>query len=193
MKSKSIAVYALMTALVAVATYAIRIPMVATDGYLNLGDTIVLFCGVTFGPLAGLIAGGIGSALADLVAGYAHWILPTFLIKGAEGALAGGLFFLLKKGKLSRFPAAAIASFLSALWMVVGYFFASWIMKGNAAVAWTSVPGNAIQGGVGVVVAILLLLATSRIKNISSLVGKNQFYDVREKERTERERDDSEN
>jgi len=178
-KSKSIAVYALMTALVAVATYAIRIPMVATEGYLNLGDTILLFCGVVFGPLAGLIAGGIGSALADLVAGYAHWILPTFLIKGAEGALAGAFFFLLHKGRLPRFPAAAIASVLSAIEMTVGYFFASWIMKGSAAVAWTSVPGNAVQGAVGVAVAMLLLFSTSKIKNISSLVGKNQFYELK--------------
>ena len=60
MKSKTIVVYALMSALVTVTTFAIRIPMPATDGYLNLGDAIVLFCGVVFGPLAGLIAGGIG-------------------------------------------------------------------------------------------------------------------------------------
>lgn len=166
-----------MTALVAVATYAIRIPMPATDGYLNLGDAFVLFCGVVFGPVAGVVAGGIGSALADLIGGYAHWILPTFLIKGAEGALAGGLFFLFKKAGLHRFLSSSISTFLGALWMVVGYFFASWIMKGSAAVAWTSVPGNAAQGGVGVALAAAILLATAKIRGVSSLVGKNQFYD----------------
>ena len=178
MNSKRIAVLALMTALIAVATYAIRIPMPATEGYLNLGDAFVLFCGVVFGPLSGLLAGGIGSALADLVGGYAQWILPTFLIKGAEGALAGGLFFLLKKGGLRRFVGAGISVVVPAFEMVVGYFFASWIMKGSAAVAWTSVPGNAAQGGVGVALALLLLLATSRIHGISALVGGNQFYDI---------------
>ena len=186
MKSKTIAVYALMTALVAVATIAIRIPMPATDGYLNLGDAFVLFCGVVFGPLAGLISGGIGSALADLIGGYAHWILPTFLIKGAEGALAGGLFYLFKKSGLNRFLGAGIASFVAALWMVVGYFFASWIMKGSAAVAWTSVPGNAAQGGVGAVLAVLILLATTKIRNLSELVGKNQFYDLPKPKEEER-------
>lgn len=178
MNSKRIAVYALLTALVAVATYAIRIPMPATDGYVNLGDTFVLFCGVVFGPVAGVVAGGIGSALADLIGGYAHWILPTFLIKGAEGALAGGLFFLFKRSGLQRFFAAGISSFIGAIWMVVGYFFASWIMKGSAAVAWTSVPGNAAQGGVGVVLSLAILFATAKIRNLSSLVGKNQFYDL---------------
>ena len=176
--SKSIAVYALMTALVAVATIAIRIPMPATDGYLNLGDAFVLFCGVVFGPIAGLIAGGIGSALADLIGGYAHWMLPTFLIKGLEGALAGGLFFLLKKGRLNRFVAAGIVSVLAFVEMVAGYFFASWVMKGSAAVAWTSVPGNLAQGGVGAVLAMALLFATSKIRGLNELVGKNQFYET---------------
>ena len=177
MKSKSIAVYALMSALVMVATFAIRIPMVATDGYLNLGDGIILFCGVAFGPIPGLIVGGIGSALADMIAGYAHWILPTFLIKGAEGALAGLLFHFLRKGSKNRFLYAGIATVPSAVLMVVGYFFASWIMKGSAAVAFTSVPGNAIQGAVGIALCYLLLFNTSRIKTFSTLVGENQFYD----------------
>lgn len=177
MKSKTIAVYALMSALVTVATFAIRIPMVATDGYLNIGDGIVLFTGVAFGPAAGFIAGGIGSALADLISGYAHWILPTLLIKGLEGALAGVLFFLLKKLRLNRFLSAGISAIPSVILMVAGYFFASWIMKGSAAVAFTSVPGNAIQGGIGIVLALLLLFSTSRIKSFSELVGKNQFYD----------------
>jgi len=192
MKSKTIAVYALMSALVTVATFAIRIPMVATDGYLNIGDGIVLFCGVAFGPLAGFLAGGIGSALADLISGYAHWILPTLLIKGAEGALAGILFFLLKKVRVNRFLSAGIASFPSAILMVVGYFFASWIMKGSAAVAVTSLPGNAIQGAAGIVLALLLLFSTSRIKNISSLLGENQFYEEPPKanqDPTKKERD----
>ena len=177
MNSKRIAVSALMTAIVAVATVAIRIPMPATDGYFNLGDAFVLFCGVVFGPVTGLIAGGVGSALADLIGGYAHWILPTFLIKGAEGALAGLLFSLFRRSGANRFLGAGVSSFVGACVMIVGYFFASWVMKGSAAVAVTSVPGNAAQGGVGMALALLLLLSTSRIRGISALVGHNQFYD----------------
>ena len=186
MKSKSIVVYALMSAIVMVATYAIRIPMPATDGYLNIGDGIILFTGIAFGPAAGFIAGGIGSALADLIAGYAHWILPTLLIKGLEGALAGGFFLLLKKIRLQRFLSSGIASLPSALVMVAGYFFASWIMKGSAAVAFTSVPGNAAQGGVGIVLSMMLLFSTSRIKGFGSLVGKNQFYEDHPKSHDEK-------
>ena len=176
--TKRIAIYALLTALVAVATFVVKIPTVATEGYLNLGDGVLLFCGVAFGPVAGGIAGGLGSAIADLIAGYAHWMLPTFLIKGAEGALAGLLFYLFRRAKLNRYLAATLALLPSAILMVAGYFFASWIMKGSAAVAWTSVPGNAVQGAIGVALALLLLLNTSRIKQFSSAV-ENRFYEKR--------------
>ena len=181
MKTKTIVVYALMSALVMVATFAVRIPMPATDGYLNIGDGIVLFTGIAFGPAAGFIAGGLGSALADLIAGYAHWMLPTFLIKGLEGALAGGLFLLLKKVRLQRFLSSGIASLPSVLVMIAGYFFAGWILKGSAAVSLTEVPFNAAQGTVGIHLGLLLLFVTSRIKNFSALVGRNQFYDEKPK------------
>ena len=186
MKSKTIVVYALLSAIVMVATYAIRIPMPATDGYLNIGDGIVLFSGIVFGPAAGFIAGGIGSALADLISGYPHWILPTLIIKGLEGAVAGGLFLLLKKVRLQRFLSAAVVSLPSVLVMVAGYFFAGWIMKGNAAVSLTEVPFNAAQGGVGILLSMMLLLSTSRIKRFSSLVGRNQFYDEKPKTHEEK-------
>lgn len=178
MKTKSIVVYALMSALVTVATFAIRIPTPATDGYLNIGDGVLLYCGIVFGPAAGFIAGGLGSALADLISGYAHWMLPTLLIKGAEGALAGILYYLLKKTRLPRFASAGVAAVPAAILMAIGYFFASWIMKGSAAVAWTSVPENAVQGAVGGALAYFLLLSTAPIGNFSAVIGKNQFYDT---------------
>ena len=32
-----------------------------------------------------MIAGGIGSALADILTGYSHWAIFTLIIKGLEG------------------------------------------------------------------------------------------------------------
>ena len=187
LSTKSIAVYAITTALVMVATYAIKFPTPATNGYANLGDAFVMFSGVVFGPIVGFFVGGAGSALADLAGGYAHWILPTFFIKGFEGALAGGLFWLLKRTKLNRFISAGISSVASAIIMVAGYFIASTIMKGSAQVALTSVPANCVQGSVGVAVNVLLLVATFKIKGFGNLVGKNYFYDTSPKTKTIKE------
>lgn len=69
MNVRQIALLALFMALVAVATMIVRVPIPQTTGYMNLGDSIVLLAGIFFGPALGFMAGGIGSALADIFGG----------------------------------------------------------------------------------------------------------------------------
>ena len=71
---------ALLIALVAVATLVLRIPMPATEGYINVGDAIIVAGALLFGGFAAGLAGGLGSALADGLGGYAHWAPFTLLI-----------------------------------------------------------------------------------------------------------------
>lgn len=66
---RTTSINAVFTALVTAATLLIRIPVPATQGYINLGDAVVIAAGLLLGPRTGLIAGGIGSALADWLAG----------------------------------------------------------------------------------------------------------------------------
>lgn len=174
--TKSIVVTALMAALTTAATYAVRIPTVATEGYVNLGDTVLLFTGIVFGPLTGFAAGGLGSCLADLAAGYAHWVLPTFVIKGVEGAVVGILFRLFRSLKVKRMLAVWLAMLPSAVLMVAGYFAASAVMKGSIAVAFTSVPENCLQGLFSMILCFALLSLTCRIRSFDKLIGKNFFY-----------------
>ena len=54
------------TALVAVGTLVLRIPN-PMGGYFNLGDVMIFVCALTFNPIIGGIAGGMGSAIADLI------------------------------------------------------------------------------------------------------------------------------
>ena len=54
---------ALLAALTAVATMIIRIPT-PTQGYIHLGDGMVLICGILLGPGLGALAAGIGSILS---------------------------------------------------------------------------------------------------------------------------------
>ena len=53
---------ALLAALTAVATMIIRIPT-PTQGYIHLGDGMVLICGILLGPGLGALAAGIGSMI----------------------------------------------------------------------------------------------------------------------------------
>ena len=77
---------AMFAALCCVATMIVQIPTVA--GYTNLGECMCLLAGLVLGPWYGFFAAGIGSGLADLLAGYAHYVPGTFLIKGLVALIA---------------------------------------------------------------------------------------------------------
>ena len=67
-----ITVAAVFAALVFVVTSQIPpIPIPATSGYFNIGETTIYIAALVFGPLVGALAGGIGSALSDIYLGYA--------------------------------------------------------------------------------------------------------------------------
>ena len=86
-ESRAIAVNALAAALVCIGTMAIQIPIPL--GYMHLGNACILLMAAMFGPVTGMLAGGIGSAMADLLTGYTQWVLPTLLIKCAMGFVSG--------------------------------------------------------------------------------------------------------
>lgn len=147
---KEITLTALATALVFVTTMYIKIPN-NLGGYFNLGESmIMLFCAV-LNPFYAFVAGGIGSALADVAGGYAQYALPTMIIKGVEAVFISLLF--MKFGKSSRY----VAYFCSILIMVSGYFLVEWVMYGDALVSLSAVPANIIQGIVGAIIALILL------------------------------------
>ena len=106
-----IALCGVMAALVCVATLLIQIPTPPTRGYINVGDVMIMVSALTFGPIVGGFAGGIGSALADILGGWAHWAPFTLIIKGVEGILAG----LIARRWGSRNPALLIAWILSLI------------------------------------------------------------------------------
>ena len=87
----AIAVTAIMIAVTTVFTMLIRIPVPATNGYVNLSDVAIYFAAFAFGPWVGLIAGGVGAATADMMGGYAQFALLTLLAHGLEGLVAGWL------------------------------------------------------------------------------------------------------
>ena len=64
---KELCIQGLLTALVTVCTMVFQIPVSATQGYIHLGDSMILLTSVFFGWNYGIAAGGIGSALADLL------------------------------------------------------------------------------------------------------------------------------
>lgn len=90
-KIRKLVLAALLAALVCVATMVVQIPS-PMQGYVNLGDCFVLLSGWLLGPWYGFAAGGIGSMLADIFLGYAHYAPGTLVIKGVMALVAALMY-----------------------------------------------------------------------------------------------------
>ena len=97
--TSKIALYGMFMALNTVSTMIISIPSIATQGYINLGDAFVILSGLVLGPFGGLVVGGIGSALADILLGYAYYAPYTLIIKGLEGLIGVSIYRKVLKEK----------------------------------------------------------------------------------------------
>lgn len=146
------------TILVMVTTLLIRIP-IPGGGYFNFGDVVIVFCGLYAGRKSGLIAGGIGSAIADLI-GFPLFAPITLLAKGALGFFAG-------IGKNYQGLMRNLMPIIGGILMVVTYFIGTWIMPtfGKAAAVADLVP-NLIQASLGFVGGRLLYAAYVKIEMI---------------------------
>ena len=147
-----------LMALACVATMVIQIPS-PTHGYMNLGDCVVLLSGCLLGPVYGAVAGGVGSALADLLSGYAVYVPGTLVIKAVMAALAGGLY---RRGR-KLLPVGAV---LAELVMIVGYWLYDGFLMGSLAGSAAGIPSNIIQGVFGGVCGVALVAALSRVPQV---------------------------
>lgn len=154
---KYICVSGLFAGLLALVTSLLRIPIPNTGGYVHLGDSILfLFATLLPNPYVALAA-GIGSALADLFAGAALYLLPTFVLKALMAFLVAKI--IQRSAELKRvLPALLLAEAL----MVLGYFFYELFIFGWA-VAGVSAVYNLVQLVVNVIVGVLLIRGVGKL------------------------------
>lgn len=152
-KTKKIVITALMAALTCVATMIIKIPS-PLNGYVNLGDCIVLVAGWMLSPAYGFLAAGLGSALADVFSGYMTYAPATFVIKGVMALVAFYGFKFLRQ-KLGNLPSGIISGIAAELVMILGYFVFEGFLYGFIPSA-VNIPANSMQGALGVVIGVLL-------------------------------------
>ena len=148
--AKFVTINALSISLVFVSTMAIQIPIPL--GYMHLGNTCILLTAALFGPTTGLLAGGIGSALADLLTGYTQWVLPTLLIKSIMGFAIGYLAW----GKEKKLHMASVRTLLASIAgvavMIAGYTIAGAVMNGSIYTGLLQVPGLTLEGIIGMAI-----------------------------------------
>lgn len=241
--------------LVFVATAIIpHIPVPFTEGYIHIGDSMIFVAAILFGWRYGAVAGGIGAAMSDLYLEYAHWALPTLIIKGIMGLIVGmiahnshkrkkhisaaisisvvgiwiGLSFWIKQmlsgilknkemtsllmdtldvnnvtelaksiNKVETIITIALISVpvivviisliakknnkfvnansmlgmsLAGIWMVIGYYFAGGILKGNMVIPIFSIPANILQFVMGTIIAYLIISALDKTNALKKVI-----------------------
>jgi len=158
---------ALMTTLVFISTVIVSVYIQATAGFFNIGEFGVYLAALTGGPIVGAIAGGLGSALADIYLGYTHYAPITLVVKGLEGLVVGLLVERLRRARVSRpvgillmggsslmitllylylrRPERAVevaAILVGGMVMVIGYFTAQYTILGYGPGAYVEMPSG---------------------------------------------------
>jgi uncharacterized membrane protein len=143
------------------------IPIPATTGYFNVGETTIYVAALLFGPFVGAFSGGIGAMLSDIYLGYGHFALGTLIIKGGEGAIVGFLNIKLKKYIPNSTVRAIISVIVGGLEMVAGYFLyenlLAVLFPGLEIFAIAEIPLNIGQMLVGLIIAVPIMHAVLRV------------------------------
>jgi uncharacterized membrane protein len=159
---RTLSMTAIMTGLVLALTRAAFIPNGV--GYNHLGDVAVYFAAFAFGPWVGLIAGGVGTALADITTGqYAAFAPLSLIVHGLQGFAAGWIYY-----KRPNITGMTLGWFVGAVILVAGYFLGEYfsLIWGGPAQALIEWPTNILQaliGALGGVVYIAVLRAYPRL------------------------------
>lgn len=163
--TRRIVVTALFTAICFVGTQLkIELPLGGgTDTMIHLGTTAIFL-----GPDAGISA-GIGCSLFDLMSSkHVAWTIPTLIIKGLTGYIAGKIcFFNGAKGnsKVQNIVAFAVGGLIS----LFGYFIFNWLVFYGFHPALLKMIASSVTTGIGVAVTIPVSLILKPVINKSGV------------------------
>lgn len=157
-KVKTLAISALLAAIICVATTAFHIPVGASGGYVHVGDAFIYMAAAILPLPYAIMAAAVGAGIADLLSGAAMWIIPTIIIKPILV-----LFFTSRNEKILC-KRNILAVFLAGFTGVLLYCLAEYIMYGNFIVAFYMSFITLVQPVGSAVVFIMLALALDKVK-----------------------------
>lgn len=157
--TKKICMTGLFMALICVSTLFFKVPI--PGGYAHLGNGFIFLAAALLGNTGGMVASGVGSALADLLGGWYMWILPTLIIKCIMGLVVA---FIAPKKFTIMSPRTLIAIITGMVEMVAGYFLAGIFLMDTVAASATQIPGLVAEDIVGIVIFYLIGFAMEKSK-----------------------------
>lgn len=167
------AIMALVAVLIALTVVLTRVVLsiTPTRGYVNLSDVAITFAGLAFGPWIGMVAGGVGTALADILGGFAPFAPLSLVAHGLEGLLIG-LLGRRRRGVLGMAGAWAVGGLAMVIVYLVGegLFYTGWPP------ALAEAPMNVFQASIGAVTGIPLVLAVRKAYPPIERLGRRQSW-----------------
>ncbi len=158
--TKQLTVLSLIIAFNVTLSYVVKIPVPATNGFVNLVEAGIFIAAILGGAKNGMIVGGLSGLLLDLFAGYPQWMFFSLVIHGFEGWVVG--YFAYQKKNIS----VVIGLILGSIIMIIGYFFAGVILY-NWAAGWASILGNIAQSIMGLILALVMVPVINKIPQIN--------------------------
>lgn len=135
----------------------IHIPL--GNGYVHVGDSLIYISSIMLPFPCGVIAGGIGGALADLSSGYAIWAIPTLIIK-CLNSLA--VYLIVRRSEKLLSAKTIIATSVSGIITIVAYYFANVILYTGFYAQLAVIPSETIQAVGSEVIFILFAYALDK-------------------------------
>ena len=149
----------LFAALICVVTLFLKFPVPGPSGaYVNAGDGVIYAAALALGGPWAAAAAGIGSMLADLLAGVPVYAPATLVIKALMGLVVGAALHGRKAGWLRMLLFMVKGSAV----LTVGYGLYELFVFGMA-VTCASLPYNLIQAAGGVLIGLVLALVVRRV------------------------------
>ena len=166
--------YAMLISLVFIATLLlnIKLPIAANGGLVHLGSAMLFVIALLFGPKHGAIAGALGMGLFDLVSGWTFWAPFTFITRGFQAYLIGWIAW--SGGREGRSPVWNTFAIMASIpFMLFGYYICERILYNSWVIPFASIPGNLVQNGVGLIIAIPAAVA---LRKALQTVFKKHVY-----------------
>lgn len=170
--TNKLVITALFAALACVATMIINVPIPATKGYINVGDTIVLLSAWIIGGWYGAIAAGIGSALADIILSAAYFAPGTLVIKFLMAIVASLIFVGFKKINVNKYVGYLVSAIVAEGIMIAGYFLYESVILGYGLGAVPAIFGNLIQAAGSIILAVAAIVVLEKSRAVD-LIKKN--------------------
>ncbi|MBE6040545.1 MAG: ECF transporter S component [Clostridiales bacterium] len=162
-KTAGLVYTALTICLILLGTVLFRIPIPMTQGYVHLGDTMIYLGVLMLGRRHGAAAAGLGSALADVLGGFAFWA-PWSLVIKALMAFVTGLIIEKSTGGSKDKLITVSAMTAGGIIMCAGYLAAETVMYGSFAAAVVGLPWNIGQFAVGILLSTAIYSVLRKLR-----------------------------